>query len=151
MNWTTRIGCWVGSRHPGSGRECALRRAFPRSHRGVSSAVLRDLGQIGTGLIAARTVEVIARTGLLNAMRPPFNVAISNVPGLRETLSLGNAPMEAVFPVSMVAKGQGLNVTVSYRDSRMLVPDLAELARGFAEGLEVLRKCVDALAAKTEE
>ncbi len=68
--------------------------------------------------------------------------------------------MEAVFPVSMVAEGQGLNVTaLSDRDRlrfgltscRTLMPDLGNLARGFEEGLEALRKCVDALAAQVEE
>ena len=52
-----------------------------------------------------------------------------------------------------------MNVTaLSYRDRlhfgltscRTLVPDLANLARGFEEGLEALRKRVDALAAQVE-
>lgn len=135
-------------------------RAARRIHEGVSPAVLKDAGQIGAGLLAGRTLQVLARTGLVDRMRPPFNVTISNVPGPRETLSLGGAPMEAVFPVSVVAEGQGLNVTVlSYRDRlhfgltscRTLVPDLADLARGFAEGLETLRKRIDALVAQVEE
>jgi WS/DGAT/MGAT family acyltransferase len=135
-------------------------RAARHVHEGVSPTVLTDLGQIGAGLISGRMLEVLARTGLLDRMRPAFNVTISNVPGPRETLSLGGAPMEAVFPVSVVAEGQGLNVTaLSYRDRlhfgltscRTLVPDLANLARGFKEGLEALRKRVDAFAAQVEE
>jgi len=66
--------------------------------------------------------------------------------------------MEAVFPVSFVAQGQGLNVTVVCYRGRLhfgltsctLMPDLADLARGFLEGLEALCKRVDALAAQVE-
>jgi hypothetical protein len=42
---------------------------------------------------------------------------ISNVPGPREALYLAGARMEAIFPVSVVLDGVGLNMTVmSYRD-----------------------------------
>jgi len=67
--------------------------------------------------------------------------------------------MEAVFPVSVLAEGQGLNVTlVSYRHKlpfgltscRALVGNRADQARGFAEGLDALRKRGDSLTPPME-
>lgn len=125
-------------------------------HAETPAGVLQALAPIGTSLIGGGAMQALVATGLLDRMTPPFNVTISNVPGPRTKVSLGGAPMQAVFPVSIVAHGQGLNVTlVSYLDRihvglvacRELVPDLDELARGFAEGLEILLKRADAHAA----
>ncbi len=130
-----------------------------RAHEGIPAAVLQDLGQIGASLIAGPAYRALSRAGLVERMRPVFNVAVSNVPGPRETLTLCGARLNAVYPLSVVAEGQGLNVTVvSYRDRlhfgltacRDLMPDVAELGRAFAEGLEQLGKRADALSATVE-
>jgi hypothetical protein len=85
----------------------------------------------------------------MDRMRPPFNVVISNVPGPREPLYCAGAELMTYYPVSAVAEGQGLNITVqSYRDHldfgliscRELVPDLWDLADLFPEALEELEK-----------
>ncbi|MGZ4665034.1 MAG: wax ester/triacylglycerol synthase domain-containing protein [Frankiaceae bacterium] len=66
-------------------------------------------------------------------INPPFNHVISNVPGPRTPLFLGDAQMTAYYPASAIADGLGLNVTVqSYLNNlefgllacRELVPDL---------------------------
>lgn len=60
---------------------------------------------------ARTTVDVLSRT------RPPLNLVISNVPGPREPMYLAGAQLQALFPVSVVVDGVGLNITVlSYRD-----------------------------------
>jgi hypothetical protein len=78
-------------------------------------------------------------------------VVISNVPGPRESLYCAGAVMQTFYPVSAVAEGQGLNITVqSYRDHldwgliscRELVPDLWRFKDLFAESLEELLKAV---------
>ena len=77
----------------------------------------------------------------------PFNVIISNVPGPWESLYCGGAEMVTYYPVSAIADGQGLNVTVtSYKDHldygviscRELVPDVWRFKELFAEALEQL-------------
>jgi hypothetical protein len=82
-------------------------------------------------------------------MRPPFNLIISNVPGPREPLYCGGAQMRTYYPVSAVAEGQGLNITVqSYLDQldfgvitcRELVSDPWKIARYLGEALEELVK-----------
>lgn len=62
-------------------------------------------------LAARRMIDVLGRT------RPPLNLVVSNVPGPREPLYLAGALVEALYPVSVVVDGVGLNMTVmSYRD-----------------------------------
>jgi hypothetical protein len=84
-------------------------------------------------------------------------VVISNVPGPREPLYCAGAELMTYYPVSAVAEGQGLNITVqSYRDHldfgliacRELVPDLWDLAGYFPEALEELEKRVPSRATK---
>ncbi|HKA14459.1 MAG TPA: WSD1 family O-acyltransferase, partial [Myxococcota bacterium] len=88
---------------------------------------------------------------------PPFNVIISNVPGPREPLYCGGAEMQTYYPVSAIADGQGMNITVtSYRDHldfgliacRELVPDIWRFKELFAESLEELVKAAEQPSAR---
>ena len=45
--------------------------------------------------------------------RPTFNVTVSNVPGPREQLYWNGAPLEGMYPLSIVSHGQALNITVT--------------------------------------
>jgi WS/DGAT/MGAT family acyltransferase len=134
-------------------------RAAKELYERVPARVLEDVGRIGASLVAGPALA-LARTGIGERVRPPFNVTISNLSGPRAALSLGGAPLFAVYPLSVVAQGQGLNVAVvSYRNRlhfgltvcRDLVPDVAELGRGLSEGLEILCKLADASAATIED
>ncbi|HXG29805.1 MAG TPA: wax ester/triacylglycerol synthase family O-acyltransferase [Nevskiales bacterium] len=44
-------------------------------------------------------------------LRPMFNLVISNVPGPKTPLYLEGARLEAVYPLSLLFHGQGLNIT----------------------------------------
>jgi WS/DGAT/MGAT family acyltransferase len=55
---------------------------------------------------------------LFGRVRPPLNLIISNVPGPRIPLFMAGARLAGNFPVSVVADGVGLNLTVmSYLDN----------------------------------
>jgi len=45
--------------------------------------------------------------------RPTFNVTVSNVPGPSEKLYWNGAPLEGMYPLSIVTQGQALNITVT--------------------------------------
>lgn len=54
-------------------------------------------------------------SGLGGHLRPMFNLTVSNVPGPERPLYLNGAKMEQMYPVSLLAHGQALNITaVSY-------------------------------------
>ena len=68
--------------------------------------------------------------------RMPTNLVVSNVPGLKQTLFLAGAKVTGSTPLSIVAHGAGLNVTVaSYVDrldlgltaAKKLIPDISAL------------------------
>lgn len=84
--------------------------------------------------------------------RPMFNVTVSNVPGPSKPLYFRGARMEAVYPISLIAHGIGLNITCeSYAGSldfafvgcRDTLPHLQNLAVYAAEALvELEAACV---------
>ena len=97
-------------------------------------------------LLALGVGEGIAAVGLRSRVAPLANLAVSNVPGPRVPLYLGRAKLESIFPISMLASGIGLNVTLVSTADQMhfgvvaaasLMPDVRKL-----EGL-----CVASLAA----
>lgn len=84
-------------------------------HNALPADLLTDATSFIPPALATRaartTVEVLGRT------RPPLNLVISNVPGPRTPLYCAGARLEANYPVSAIADGVGLNITVvSYMD-----------------------------------
>ena len=79
---------------------------------------------------------VVARPDILGLR--PANVLISNVRGPEETLYLNGARLEALFPVSTLIIGIGLNVTLMSYDGQVIMgltangaamPELENLGR----------------------
>jgi WS/DGAT/MGAT family acyltransferase len=84
-----------------------------------SSAVGRDyLKLMSPTALMAYTVlisspQLLTRVPGIGARVPPaYNVIISNVPGPRGKLYFLSAEMEAYYPISALAHGQALNITV---------------------------------------
>ena len=84
----------------------------------VTSAAKADLGKLSTtasqdyyALIMAPTI-LLTITGNATRVRPATNAIFSNVPGSREKLYLAGAELEALYPLSIVTDGMGLNITV---------------------------------------
>jgi len=66
----------------------------------------------------ALMVRTWSRTRLANHMRPPVNLVLSNVPGPRQRLHVGQAMLEAIYSVGPILEGIGLNITAwSYADA----------------------------------
>jgi WS/DGAT/MGAT family acyltransferase len=63
--------------------------------------------------VLASSPQMLTRLpGIGSRVPPVYNVIISNVPGPREKLYFLGAEMEAYFPISALAHGQALNITV---------------------------------------
>ncbi len=104
--------------------------------RAIPADVLTDITQFTPPALAAQAARLASSMRIANRMKLPFNVIISNVPGPRQPLYLSGGVVEHYYPVSGVAEGLGLNMTVqSYLDNldfglvacRELVPDLWDL------------------------
>ncbi len=75
--------------------------------------------QISYGLAIASPYLIAQLIGLGGYGPPPTNLVISNVPGPESTRFLDGAPLRSVYPVSLLAQGQGLNITMASYDSQM--------------------------------
>ena len=51
--------------------------------------------------------------GPLGSAPPPFNICVSNVPGMREPLYLNGARLDGNYPMSIALDGQALNITLA--------------------------------------
>ena len=80
-------------------------------------------------------------------LRPTWNLVVSNVPGPQIPLYCAGALLEAIYPVSVIMDGLGLNITVmSYNGSldigivadRDVMPDIGMMIRWLADELEAL-------------
>jgi len=109
----------------------------------IRATLLQDWGEILGRLILGTAKRVYA---LLTRFRPMYNVVVSNVPGPQGRYFLG-AEVSAMYPFGPVLHGAGLNITVLSINGKLhfgliscseLLPDLWEVAGGFAVGLKEL-------------
>lgn len=91
-------------------------------------------------------------TGNATRVRPACNTILSNVPGARETLYLDGAELEALYPLSIVTDGMGLNITsVSYAGKLCIAaiscptrqPGIESLGKLIRESYRALREAVE--------
>ncbi|HEU0103135.1 MAG TPA: wax ester/triacylglycerol synthase family O-acyltransferase [Mycobacteriales bacterium] len=111
-------------------------RVAKEQHAAIGAETLQDVTQFALPALATRAARVAAQLRIADVVNPPYNVVISNVPGPRTPLYFAGTRLLGYYPVSVVADGQGLNITVqSYLDNldigliscRELVPDLWDL------------------------
>lgn len=129
----------------------SVMRVAKESHDALPAEALRDLTAFVPPALHARAARVVTQlAGRLP--RPPWNVIISNVPGPPIDLYLAGAKLEAMFPLSIISDGIGLNVTImSYRDSvdigitadREQTPEVQTLVEGMQEELGRLLTAAD--------
>jgi diacylglycerol O-acyltransferase / wax synthase len=121
----------------------------------IPQGLVDQISDFAPPALTARAARVVAATGLLHRL-PPFNLTISNVPGPNTPVYLCGARLVAHYPVSVVADGQGLNVTlVGYMGQlhfgliscRELVPDLDVLAGYLVDELALLLTAAEKRAA----
>jgi diacylglycerol O-acyltransferase len=113
---------------------------------------LRQMSQTAliTYTVLISSPQMLTRVPAIGARVPPiYNVIISNVPGPRGKLYFLGAEMEAYYPISALAHGQALNITVlSYAGGLYFgftgcadrVPHLQRLAVYTGEALDELER-----------
>jgi WS/DGAT/MGAT family acyltransferase len=121
-------------------------RAAKEQHQAMLADLLSDVTQFAMPAVAARAAQLAARLRLVERVNP-FNLIISNVPGPNIQLYLAGTPLLATYPVSAIAEGQGLNITLlgylgqlhfGVLACRELVPDVDRLVGYLVEELEAL-------------
>ena len=114
----------------------------------IPAESLQDFTQFAPPAVAARAMRMYSRLRIADRLHPPFNLIISNVPGPAVPLFAAGAELKHFYPVSAIADGQGLNITVqSYNGNldfgfiscRELVPDLWRLVELLHIALDELK------------
>ena len=117
------------------------------SFAAIPAETLQDFAQFAPPAVAARAMRMYSRLRIADRMNPPFNLIISNVPGPAYPLYSAGARLEHFYPVSAIADGQGLNMTVQSYDGnldfgfiacRELVPDVWDLTDYLHESMQEL-------------
>ncbi|MFD4182083.1 wax ester/triacylglycerol synthase family O-acyltransferase [Rhodococcus sp. NPDC058514] len=99
--------------------------------------------------MAPAALHVVA--GSSGAVRPPFNVVISNVPGPRTPRYWNGARLDGLYPIAFPADGQALNITCTSCDDtiafgltgcRRALPDLDPLLDHLDDELRALETAV---------
>ncbi|CAN5146186.1 wax ester/triacylglycerol synthase family O-acyltransferase [soil metagenome] len=123
-------------------------RAAKEQHGALPATLLSDVTQFAAPALAGQAARMAARLRLVEWLSP-FNLIISNVPGPPIPLYYAGARLLAYYPLSAIADGQGLNITVmSYEDGmhfgliadRDLVADLDRMAGYLVDELDELKK-----------
>jgi WS/DGAT/MGAT family acyltransferase len=123
-------------------------QAAKEQHGALPATLLSDVTQFAMPALAGQAARLAARVRLLERVNP-FNLFISNVPGPNLALYYAGARLLGYYPLSAIADGQGLNITVCSLDGGMhfgliadreLVPDLDAMAGYLEDELAVLLK-----------
>ena len=87
----------------------ALKTAKER-HKALPAQLLQDATQFIPPAVFSRASRVTFSLAVMR--RPLWNLVISNVPGPQVPLYCAGAQMKALYPVSVITDGLGLNITV---------------------------------------
>ncbi len=115
--------------------------------QGMSKEGKQNYAVLMNGLNVA--LDPLVRTG---AVAPASNLVISNVPGPPVTLYLNGARLTAMYPVSVLMHGMGLNITITSYEGRLdfgliacrkAVPDLRYMATLVSSEFKALQEAAD--------
>ena len=118
-------------------------------HNAMGADLIMSLTQSTPPQLLNLASRLYSQMNLASRHRPAHNLIISNVPGPPIPLYCGGARVVAVYPMGPVLEGAGLNLTVLSNMGnvdfgaiacREMVPDLWDIADGFAEAVIELRK-----------
>jgi diacylglycerol O-acyltransferase len=114
-------------------------------------AQLPKLQQMALSAFNVSPLLLSALSPALGSALPPFNLAISNVPGSRESLYWNGARLDGNYPFSIALDGQALNITLSNNGEnldfglvgcRRSVPSLQRLLGHLDESLAELERAM---------
>jgi WS/DGAT/MGAT family acyltransferase len=118
----------------------------------IGADMLQDFAQFVPPTLFNRAMRLYSDLKLADRHRPVHNLIVSNVPGPPIPLYAAGALVAGVYPFGPLLEGAGMNITVLSNMGnvdfgviacRELVPDVWDIADGFAEAVRQLRKRSD--------
>lgn len=114
----------------------------------IGAEFLQNWAEYSQGSIFNAAVRAYSQFGFADRVAP-HNVIVSNVPGPRESLFLGEAKVDSMYLLGPVMESVGLNISlVSYRDSigftvhvdPSLIKDVSKISSLFRQELQKLEQ-----------
>ena len=99
-----------------TGQHAHTLRSAKERHQALPVTALQDANHIIPPALLARAARVTTLVAARHPSEAPVNTVISNVPGSPVPQYLAGARMEALYPVSAIMDGVGLNLTVMSYD-----------------------------------
>ncbi len=130
----------------------SIHRSAAHAKRKVSRGGFDLMSAVGEVLSPNAIQWLMSASGLaLDYVPLPGNFVFSNVRGLPVPVYMAGAKVDAMYPMSILQVGNGLNVTaVSYMDridfGFLVDPDLVEDAQAIADGIPVALEALEAAA-----
>jgi WS/DGAT/MGAT family acyltransferase len=87
-------------------------RSAKERHRGVPASILQDVTRSIPPAVFARASRTVLGLVSRGPVAPVWNLCISNVPGVPMPLYCAGARVLNEYPISVIADGMGLNITV---------------------------------------
>ncbi|MGH2684385.1 MAG: WS/DGAT/MGAT family O-acyltransferase [Actinomycetota bacterium] len=121
-------------------------------HRALGADTLTGLAEFAPPRLLNQASRLYSRLNLADRHRPVHNLVISNVPGPPIPLYCAGGRVLATYPMGPILEGAGLNLTVLSNMGnvdfgaiacREMVPDLWDIATGFENGVDLLRKAAE--------
>ncbi len=112
-----------------------------------------DIAQFWLPALAKPASRLATRMRLLERISP-LNLFVSNVPGPTMDMYMGGSRLHAVYPISTIADGQGLNITVLGSRGKLnvgivadpeLVPDVEAIMDALLRELALLHAAVNTM------
>jgi hypothetical protein len=121
-------------------------------HRALGADVLVSLADVAPQQLLNRAIRLYSRRNLADRHTPVHNLIVSNVPGPPIPLYCAGGRVVSTFPMGPILEGCALNITVLSNMGnvdfgaiacRESVPDLWDLATGFADAVALLKKAAE--------
>ena len=134
-------------------------RAAKHVFEAFEDDVMGGWSELAPPAVMAIGARLFSDLNLADWVHTPMNCIISNMPGPPVPLYWGGARVDAIFPMGPVGEGVGLNLTVLSNCGRLdfgamacrdTVPEVWDIAEGFAQGVAELEVAARKHAAKTE-
>lgn len=136
-----------------------------RRHRGKGGGdVLANFADIVTNVtvpwLLTHVMGLFSSHHLADRVPPLWNLVISNIAGPPLPLYTAGARLTHLFPLGPVQQGSGLNITVMSVVDRLcfgalacteLVPDVQDIAVGFADEIERLKSSIESVQTSSRE
>lgn len=130
-------------------RTIAAGNTAAKDHTGaIGPTLLHDWTQFGGPTMFGAAMRILPHIPM--SSNPAYNLILSNVPGPQAQLYFLGCHLDAMYPLGPILGSAGLNITVMSLDGGLgigliscpdLIPDLWELADGFADALKELLEC----------